>query len=157
MVRLITIIFWCNVILSITSASILPIPFRFMTSTTYSMSPSITPDHLTVVRELYMNNYAVGDIITFYNFSKGKESIVTHRIDSLGGNVYITKGDANNAVDSQIVRPRLIIGKVVMIIPKIGTYVKFLKSNIGTIILVIIPATFIIATELRKMKRNGYR
>ncbi|OGK45013.1 signal peptidase I [Candidatus Roizmanbacteria bacterium RIFCSPLOWO2_01_FULL_38_11] len=118
------------------------------------MTPSITPNDLTVVRELYMNHYAVGDIISFYNFSEGKETIVTHRIDSLGGNVYVTKGDANDAVDRQIVRPRLIIGKVIMIIPKIGAYIKFLKSNLGTMMLIILPAVFIITTELRKMKRN---
>jgi len=99
-----------------------------------------------------MDSYNVGDIISFYRYLDGKQTIVTHRIDSLGGNVYITKGDANDVIDRQIVRPRLIIGKAVLVIPKVGTYVKLLKSDVGTFVLIILPAAYIIVTELRKMK-----
>src|SRR3989344_4672540 len=152
MVKLITIAFWFNVVLAVITASVLPFSLRFMTSTTYSMAPLIFPSDLTVVRELYMDSYNVGDIISFYRYLDGKQTIVTHRIDSLGGNVYITKGDANDVIDRQIVRPRLIIGKAVLVIPKVGTYVKLLKSDVGTFVLIILPAAYIIVTELRKMK-----
>lgn len=93
-----------------------------------------------------MNSYEVGDIITFYQSDLRKE--VTHRIYRLGGNMYITKGDNNEAIDAQPVNPRLVIGKVVLVAPFLGYWVTFIKSQIGVSLIIVLPATIIILTEL---------
>lgn len=102
---------------------------RSFTSRYKSMNPEINEGSIIVVKK--KNTYTVGDIITYYLLENGQEEIVTHRIIQDGGNVYVTKGDANQAIDREIVRPRLIIGKVVYIIPFIGYLVNFLKGSVG--------------------------
>ena len=97
------------------------------------------------------NSYNPGDIISYYAQIDGKEQIVTHRVLRLGGNVYVTKGDANDAVDREIVVPRLVIGKVVLIIPYLGYIITFAKSQVGVIISIIIPAVIIVVIELTKI------
>jgi signal peptidase len=92
--------------------------------------------------------YNVGDIISYYAKINGKEEIVTHRIFRIGGNVYLTKGDANQALDEEKIVPRLIIGKVVLVIPYLGYLIGFAKTKIGLWLLIVLPALFIILSEV---------
>lgn len=124
---------------------------RFFTTRTNSMDPVIDVGSLVMVKKLPEYSYNIGDIISFYAEDKGKEIIVTHRIVQIGGNVYVTKGDANEAIDTFIVRPRLIIGKVVAVIPIFGYLLNFSKTIPGTIITIFIPLFFIITAELLKI------
>jgi len=113
------------------------------------MNPSIDSGSITIVKKMDM--YEVGDVISYYYDSNNTEEIISHRIIQIGGNVYITKGDANLGIDAQGVVPRLIIGKVVMIIPYLGYIVSFAKSTLGVWITIIAPACFISGTELTKV------
>lgn len=121
------------------------------TNKSNSMNPSINTGSITIVRK--MDNYEVGDIISYYVQINNKEEIITHRIMRIGGNVYITKGDANLGIDPPIVLPRLIIGRVILIIPYLGYVVSFAKSASGLWLTIIIPATLIIFMELSKVAR----
>jgi len=114
------------------------------------MNPSIDTGSITIVRK--MDNYEVGDIISYYAIIDKKEEIISHRIMRIGGNVYVTKGDANLGIDEPIVIPRLIIGKVIFIIPFLGYIISFAKSAFGLWLTIILPATFIIYVELAKVK-----
>lgn len=151
--RVITAFFWINSIVAVITASILPTGLLYLTTESRSMAPAITPRDLTVVQEGYMNGYEKGDIISFYALIGDEPTIVTHRIHGLGGNVYITKGDANAAVDEQVLEPRLIIGKVVAVIPEVGSYVRFIKSDIGALLFIILPAMYIIGVEIWRIRR----
>lgn len=95
-------------------------------------------------------SYEVGDVISYYANINDEETIVTHRITAIGGNVYVTKGDANILEDRDLVRPRLIIGKVVSVIPYLGYFLHFSKTIVGTILFIIGPALLIIFLELTK-------
>lgn len=120
------------------------------TNSSHSMSPVINTGSLTIVKKA--DSYEIGDIITYYTTSSwGEQEIITHRIMDIGGNVYTTKGDANQVYDRQIVQPRLIIGKVEMIIPHLGHLISFAKSKLGSIVLIILPAALIIAIEILKI------
>ncbi len=110
------------------------------------MNPTINTGSLLVVKKSY--EYDVGNIISYYAKINGKEEIVTHRIFRIGGNIYLTKGDANQAIDEQKVIPRLIIGKVILIIPYLGYPIGFAKTPVGTWLLIIFPAILIIFTEI---------
>ena len=114
---------------------------RFFTTYSSSMAPTITPGSLLVSARLSPEAYARGDIGSFYTPSaKGATEIVTHRIVQIGGNLYLTKGDANEPVDPAILIPRYIIGKTVLVIPYVGSLVSFTKTLVGMYIAVIIPA-----------------
>jgi len=121
------------------------------------MAPKIIPSDATVIKRQASNSYEKGDIVSFYTKVNGREGIVTHRIYRLGGNVYLTKGDANLAIDREYLRPRLIIGKVIFIIPLLGAYLSILKNPFGNFFLILIPAGYIIFVEglkIRKIKKK---
>ena len=90
---------------------------------------------------------------SLYAKINNKEEIVTHRIYRIGGNVYLTKGDNNAAIDEYKILPRLIIGQVVAIIPNLGYIFSFAKSPIGVILVIIFPAVCFILCEVVKIKK----
>ena len=98
-------------------------------------------------------SYQLNDVITFSN-AEGR--IVTHRIveQSKKDNSinFSTKGDANRSQDGDLITQSMIIGKVALVIPKLGYLVAFSKSLPGLIILALVPATLFILDELLKMK-----
>ncbi len=129
--------------LGLISANLIPGHFVFSNKSN-SMSPAITTGDLIVVRP--MSSYQVGDIVSYYSIVNYRQTIVTHRIMTIGGNVYLTKGDANEAYDS-IILPRLIIGKVVLVIPYLGYFIGTAKSTFGVLFTILLPASIIIIYE----------
>lgn len=123
---------------------------QIFTNKKTSMLPLISPNSLTVTKPFAY--YNVGDIISYYQQVEGREVIVTHRIAQMGGNVYITKGDYNEAIDSEVVRPRLVIGKVILIIPWLGMIFSLVKSPWGTALFIWLPAVIIISGEVYRIK-----
>ncbi|MEI7653403.1 MAG: signal peptidase I [bacterium] len=120
--------------------------WRFFTEKSQSMSPTIDTGSLLLV--VKKPSYEVNDIISFYSLEAEKVEIVTHRIIRLGGNVYVTKGDANEATDQKKVVPRLIIGSVALTIPKLGYIITALKLPAGIWFAVILPAILIVIKEV---------
>lgn len=148
----IVIFFILNASLSILASIKFPGGVRILTNKSYSMAPKIIPSDATIIKKQPPNSYDKGDIVSFYTQVNGREGIVTHRIYRLGGNVYLTKGDANTAIDKEYLRPRLIIGKVIMVIPLLGAYLSLLKNPWGNLFLILLPAGYIIFTETLKIK-----
>ena len=141
-------LFFLNVGLSIFFSIGLFGTWRIFTNTSNSMLPTINQGSLSIIERHSPTSYDMGDIITFYANINNREEIVTHRVYKIGGNVYLTKGDNNEAIDPDVVRPRLIIGQVIGNIPYLGYWVSFLKSGLGNFILIIIPAIIFIAFEI---------
>lgn len=123
---------------------------QIFTNKKASMLPLISPNSLTVTKPY--DYYNVGDIISYYQQVEEREVIVTHRIAQIGGNVYVTKGDYNEAMDSEVVRPRLVIGKVILIIPWFGLIFSLVKSPWGTALFIWLPAAVIISLEIYRIK-----
>ena len=69
------------------------------------------------------SDYDVNDIITYQN----GDDFITHRVITKQDGYVITKGDANNVNDNPIDN-KLILGKVVKILPKLGTWKKVLLT-----------------------------
>ncbi len=116
-----------------------------------SMEPTIMTGDIVVVHQ--QSEYLKNDVVTFFN-SEGR--IVTHRIISdskeAENTVYATKGDANRSSDNDMVTSDKIIGKVILVIPKLGYFVAFSKSLPGLFILIFVPAFTLILDELLKLK-----
>jgi len=116
-----------------------------------SMEPAIMTGDIIMIHN--QNNYIKNDVITFHG-SDGR--IVTHRIVEIsqknGNSYFLTKGDANRSEDEDSITQDQIIGKVSLVIPKLGYLVAFSKSLPGLIILAIFPAVLFILDELLKVK-----
>ncbi|PJC66081.1 signal peptidase I, partial [Candidatus Beckwithbacteria bacterium CG_4_9_14_0_2_um_filter_47_11] len=124
------------------SALNLPGGWKLFTVQSGSMQPAISVGSLVLVKPA--GEYAVDEVITF----KTGPAPTTHRINRIEAGVIITKGDANDTPDSEPVRPENIIGKVVLSLPYAGYPVTFAKSKEGFLLLIVIPATLIIYSEI---------
>ena len=92
---------------------------------TGSMSGTIEPDDFIITRK--QSDYTVGDIVMYQTGG----TPVTHRIISENEKGYRTKGDANNTDDGTEIPKEDVIGKVVLVIPKIGAAVRLARTPIG--------------------------
>lgn len=146
-----TILYICfTLLIGIIGFGKLPGGFLIFTNTKTSMEPLISSSSLTIVQPA--SSYNVGDIISYHKQEGDKDIIVTHRIYQIGGNVYVTKGDYNEAIDSEIVRPRLVIGRVISIIPFVGLFFSIVKNPLGTVFFLLIPAFLFILLELKHIR-----
>lgn len=113
-----------------------------------SMEPAIRVGDLIVIKNA--ENYYKGEVVTFKS-EDGR--VVTHRIysttDSEGDKpLYVTKGDANRSEDNDTTVKDQVLGKVVLVVPKIGYFSAFARSLPGLILLILLPALIIVGDEI---------
>lgn len=97
-----------------------------------SMDPTLKVGDLIVVHE--EQAYEEQDIITF----RTETAPTTHRIVETKDTGFITKGDANNVEDEGIVTKNQIYGRVVMVIPKVGEWMLFMKQPVSMLIMILV-------------------
>lgn len=126
------------------------------------ISPSMTPninvyDVIVDVRVDNPEDIEIGDVITFYSDSPELHGgTITHRVisiikDSEGNYSYQTKGDNNLVEDSTTVPYDKIVGKVALRIPQLGKVQFFLASSYGWLLLIMIPALYIIFKDINRL------
>lgn len=129
-----------------------PVPsfagYSHLLVTTGSMESEISAGDLIIIKDT--GDYKNGDIITFMH--EGETTPTTHRIIYTYGDVYVTKGDANNTADINSVHISEVYGEVVMIIPHLGLFIQWVKDGGGLIylvgiILIIAAGIYIIKKE----------
>lgn len=69
--------------------------------------------------------FTTGDVIKF----QVGESFVTHRITKITKDGYITKGDANEKEDAEMVSISQAVGQVKFYVPLLGYIISFLKKK----------------------------
>jgi len=142
------------------SAFNIPRGLRLYTVQSGSMMPTLPIGSLIISQS--QKEYKTGDIITFKSekdiFVKNPKNTTTHRLVEIKNdkNVisYITKGDANNSPDATPISSDLILGKTVFSIPLLGFPVAFGRTQKGLIVMIVIPATLIIYSELLNIKKE---
>ncbi len=97
-----------------------------------SMEPAIYPGDVVLIRRQAEEAYQVGDIATYLDGA----TVYTHRIAAIDNGFYTMKGDANNTTDEVITADRF-MGKVVLIIPKLGYLILFIKRPVGMAVMAI--------------------
>lgn len=97
-----------------------------------SMEPALSVDDMVLNHA--QDHYQVGDIITF---AKG-DSLTTHRVVTVSGTDYLTRGDANNAPDPDSVPQQNVVGRVIAVIPGVGRLFFALKTPLGLTLLVFV-------------------
>jgi len=101
---------------------------------TGSMTPAIHVGDIVVTVQTPATQIHIGDIVEYS--TPDLPGPVTHRVVQISTNqagelTFTTKGDANNAADPSIVAPST-IGKVVLIIPKVGWGTIYLDEGLST-------------------------
>ena len=117
---------------------------------TGSMEPKINIGDIVIIKET--NDIKVNDIVSF----KIDNSIITHRVtdirhDDENNLTFITKGDANNGYDNEILTLDDLEGKYLFKIPKLGSLILFLQKPQGLLILgIFLFISSVIPTKKRK-------
>jgi signal peptidase len=115
-----------------------------------SMEPAIMTGDIIITKS--NNQYEKNDVVTFEDYQQRR---VTHRIiDSQNNGHLITKGDANRSKDNEDITKDQILGKVILIIPRLGYLVSFSKSLPGFLLFIIVPGILIIISESIKIKKQ---
>jgi len=127
--------------------------FRSLTVLTGSMSPKIKPGDIVIIKEVNSNNIEVGDVVTY----KTDNLLITHRVNKIITNdnelQFITKGDANNTVDTDAIRANQIMGKKIFSVPYAGYVVNFFTKNFVLFPLFIIA--FVAITAIKEIIKKS--
>jgi signal peptidase I len=122
-----------------------------------SMEPNVMTGGIVFIREI--PSYTIGDIITFQTV--GADIPTTHRIIGTelfnGKTHFVTKGDANEERDTDLVSPSMIHGKMLLTVPNIGFVFDFARQPMGFMFLIALPALLIVFDELEKIWKEYRR
>jgi len=124
---------------------------------TGSMQPAISVGSVVVIKPADPETLKIGDIICF---RLSEPTSITHRIFNITDEGFITKGDANEDPDQWIVKKENVTGKAILTIPYIGYIGYFVRTPIGFILLIVIPATLLIIMEIKniiKYQKTGQK
>ena len=116
-----------------------------------SMEPSIMTGDLIVLKK--EETYQKNDVVTFTQENR----TITHRVMEVSKKIprsFITKGDANQNSDTEVVPEEKVVGRVVQVIPKMGYLVRFLKTPLGFVLCVVLPGALIVYAELASLARK---
>jgi signal peptidase len=124
--------------------------------TSDSMSPAIDAGDFVVVGPADADALSPGTVVSYRPVGE-ERSTVTHRIigvqETSDGLRYRTKGDANEEADRTLVAPSRVVGTVWVTLPLAGHLVAFAGTDLGLLLLVILPATALLASELYGLYR----
>ncbi len=127
-----------------------------MTVESDSMKPTFKTDDMIICKEVDdVNDLKVDDVITFWTIIDGNKVKNTHRIveinESNGTRSFVTKGDNNDIADESTVQAGDLIGKWTGAkIPGFGKVMRFLGTQKGFFICILIPMALFFLFELYK-------
>jgi len=113
-----------------------------------SMKPAINMGDLVVTGPLgglFSGEVEAGDIVTY---QRGEE-LVTHRVLSVEGDTLVTKGDAVEDPDPWAVTLSDVRGVYLFKVPYMGYLANFVRTKFGWFLLIILPATALVAFLIR--------
>jgi signal peptidase len=121
-----------------------------------SMEPAIKTGSLVVIKPVQPQDVEVDDIIT-YRSAAESGMVTTHRVIEVmhndGSPVFRTKGDANEDPDINPVAADELVGKLAFDIPYLGYLAPLLRTRLGMILLIGLPAAAIVGMELRNIRK----
>ena len=132
--------------------------FSLYTIISPSMKPNLNVYDLIVdIRVDDPKDIKVGDVITFISTSSISQGMtITHRVIDIvpaedGSLQYQTKGDNNMNADGAYVTYENVLGKVALRVPQFGRIQYFLAQKGGWLLIIVIPALFVIIKNVVKL------
>lgn len=121
-----------------------------------SMEPDIQTGSIIFVKTGGdMSRFETGDVITFF---VEENMLITHRVETVesDGQMYITKGDANNGTDIEPVHAENIVGEYTGVtIPYAGYVLNFANTKEGAALLLILPGVLLLFYGLISIWRTA--
>jgi len=123
---------------------------------TASMVPTFQPGDALLVVPAQPSALKPGEVIS-YRSPHGGGVIVSHRLIAIDAKTGLltTAGDAIHSHDPPF-PPRLVIGRATAVAPGLGRVIDALRHPLGLALAVYLPATLIVATEVRRLG-HSYR
>ncbi len=124
-------------------------PFKSYVVQSGSMEPTIRVGDIIIIAK--HNSYQLNEVITFKDENK---HTITHRITAVRTTQppsYTTKGDANQTPDTETISLSQIVGTVILVIPKFGYVVQFIRTPWGFILTIIVPAVLLLSDEIKSL------
>lgn len=122
-----------------------------------SMEPALPVGSVILVRPVQPERVRPGDVIT-YQLPGNAKTYVTHRVVEVQGTgptlAFRTKGDANDKPDEGLVPAAAVKGTVLLDIPYLGYLVQEVRKPAGFLLLIGLPAAYIIAGEIGNIVRE---
>ena len=122
------------------------LPYQTYTVLSGSMEPTLPVGSVIIAVPARGEELNTGDIITVAN-PQHAGVLVTHRIIAIGngpeGRTFQTKGDANNVADSWVVPGTGNGWRYAFSIPYLGYALSTLQSDIGRMLLLVIPTVLL--------------
>lgn len=117
-----------------------PTVFGYSSAVVVSGSMTGTIDVNDIVIAKKQDSYKVDDVVSF----ESGENLVTHRIVGEQDGGFVTRGDANNTCDAELLSEDNIVGRVVWVIPKVGKVFEIFSSPVGMALLFIVAVLIFI-------------
>jgi len=132
--------------------------FSVYTIVSESMEPTLSKFDVIVITKVDdIDDVKINDVITFvstWNVTYGMT--ITHRVVGTktldnGEKCLVTRGDNNTQEDSTCVEKSNLIGVTKAVIPGLGKIQFFLSSSIGWLLVILIPALYVIIKDVVKI------
>ena len=134
--------------------------------TSGSMSPTIEAGDAIFVEETSPEEIEEGDVLTFhaddpeaYHGGNADTDLVTHRVTDVDGSgdgiEFTTQGDANDHPDAEPVSGEQVVGVVAFSIPYIGWVISFAGTQLGILLLVVVPCVLLVLNEAYELLYSG--
>ncbi len=132
--------------------------FSVYTVVSESMEPTIDKYDVIVNTKIdSIDDVKVNDVVTYIStWQVNYGMTVTHRVIGTktlddGSKCLVTRGDNNTSEDPICVKKSNVIGIVRAVIPSLGRIQFFLSSSFGWLLIVLIPALYIIFKDILKI------
>ena len=128
----------------------MPMPFGFGGAVVLSgsMEPALSVGDLIIVSK--DKPYAEQDLVVYQQ----NNTLVVHRVISIEEETIVTKGDANNVADSPVEKSA-VKGTVIAAVPMVGNAVNFVKTPMGTILLVAAAIALVELPHRREKQKDN--
>ena len=112
--------------------------------TTGSMEPYMQEDGIVIVKKAALSDFAVGDMVSFVRGG----GAIAHRVIAVTAEGLQTKGDNNPVADTALVTQEEVIGKCVLVMNWVATFLHSLETPTGIVKVVVLPLLFLIVLFL---------
>jgi signal peptidase len=129
---------------------------RSLTVLSGSMEPQLHVGDVVVVDQVPPLEVRVGDIVTFRD-PEDASRLITHRVREIDVNgsevAFVTKGDANTSVEHWKINTAGTIGRVRYHVWRLGYLMFWIRSPLGRLGMVVVPALLLGGFELWRIWR----